>query len=499
MYLSTDMSTWTEVELPVPAAADGLITMVEIRDVAYGPAGFLAAVDIYEEVDPARFDAAGDDICSASGAKDSPDATTATYSIFPCGPEGEVETQVIEVDADFQPRTFDIRSSAGQIVLIGDGSAPQLVDAPANLASMTADESGYTAFLNDPAGATIGRSVDGRVWTIEPDAFRDFPTLFQQPYPGRIAAVGGRLLMLDWITNSTSVLASDDAGRTWELIEMPEVEGVENLRFQQVATNEYGVAFTAVDAADQPTGPGMTGFEFENDGYTFRTADGDPETFEVVDPDGAVVRAAPVTDVMGFGSGGLNSEIEGMTRDDAGRITVFDDAGEELVSFHPDQAMRSFSPIPSDPPDGSVAIEKDGYILEMEIGALSMIFTLFDGTEQIGTWNVDETTGSEPGLTFLPNQDLVFTDVETGEELVVITEAEGSAAFDAAIESGEFDLGGMESQTMYVIASRDGIDWAVAGTVEGFGTSLTIGDGEIVTISFGPTGSDISILPMPGG
>jgi len=498
MYLSDDMDTWTEIDVPSPEPAEGLVTVVSIQDVAHGPAGYVASVDVYEEIDPERFGFDEGDVCSITGAKGREDATEATYTLFPCTPGGEYETAVFEVDATFQPRSVIGRAPSLQLLLIGDGSAPELIDAPDYLSTMTADESGYTAIIADPETPTVARSVDGRTWTTDPAALGDVEVLTGPSHlAGGFVSIGDRLLLADWGPDSTKLVASDDFGASWKEVAMPYVEGVGLLQVGELSASEYGVAITATSGQDpQVFAPGAIAFEFETDDYVFRSAATDLETMEIIDPSGVLVGTASVVDVVGFN--GQYVEIDGMVRDAAGRLTVLDDAGEELVSFHPQQVLTGFESIGPDPASGSVTIEKEGYVLDMVLEGFAMTFTLSEGSDEIGSWRVDEDVEGEPGLTFDENEDAVFTDPLTGEELLVITEAEGRAAFEAAEESG-VDFGGPGSQTTYIVTSRDGVNWEVAGNVEAFGATVVVGDGEVLVSAFGPLGNEITILPMPGG
>jgi len=491
LFVSNDLSSWTKVEVPTEQPAEGMISGSAVLDVAHGPAGFVAVIDAYEDIDPARLGLSASQTCGVSGRKETPDAEQATYSIFGCDPGQAVEEVAVDVAADFQPRDHAYRPD-GRVLFIGDGSNPVFVDAPAGIARVTADASGYYAMTTGSFGAnSISRSVDGRTWTGAERGNDDTGPLL---ITSRLISIDDRLVALAFDEDGSEVVVSEDDGATWADIELPSIDGVTDAMAQTMVANEHGVAIAVVDrSALEFLEPGSITFEFESDGYTFKTADDDPTTFEVVDAAGRLVIGVPIDDVFD-----PTVEIDGMERDSSGGISVLDNRSEVLVRFHPNQAMQNFKSVEEDHfGTGRAVVEKDGFRLEITPVGIAMMFSLFEADELLGTWTFDEDTESQPGLEFAENEDAIFSDIVTGEQLVVISEAEGAAAMQAAFESGELAMNGAPLETTYVLASRDGVNWVIAGQFDGFGGSMTVGDGEVVAVTFSATGSQVQVFPLP--
>lgn len=496
MFISTDQRTWTEVTVPGLEPRDGMIVEVNVLSVAHGPAGFLAVVDVYEEVDPERFGLDVAQICSVSGTKATDDATEAKYSVFLCGPNQDLETITVDVPADFQPHEFGISEPSFRVFHIGDGSAPELVEGPPGVAFIAGDDDGYMALLTVGGQAAFSSSNDGRTWTPSDAPGGDPGAGNSQPSPGRLVSIGDRMLLIESSGLSTRVFASDDFGATWSEVALPTIDGVDSVIVQVVTSNEHGVGFTAVDATSMDAfGPGRITFEFVNDGFTFRTAEADPLMFEVVDPDGVVIKSLPTEALFSF-----DEEVDGILREANGWISILDDDGETIVGFHANQAMQQFESVTEGPATtGSVTIEKEGYVLDMVPEGEGMLFTLIDDEGVVETWVVGDEFESQPGLEFNDVDDAIFSDPISGEVILTITDAEGQAAFESAMDAGEFSIEGLSEQALYVFASRDGLNWDIAGQVDGFGGSMTVGEDEVVVVAYGMTGAEVAVLPMPGG
>lgn len=491
LFLSDDMTNWTEVDVPLAEPAEGMVSVVTVREATSGPSGFVAVVDTYEEVDPARLGLTAGQMCGLAGMKETPESEQATYTVFPCGPDQAVEDITVEVASDFQPRNF-VDRPGGRVLFIGDGSAPTFVESPTGISRITTGESGYVAMTTGELGEnSISRSVDGRTWT---EATGSLEGSASPPFTGGLVAIDGRLLAMQPKHEGVVVAASDDDGASWSDLDLSEIKELEGTMAQSMAVGSSGVAITMVEQSSLDfVEPGSIKFAFEDDGYVFRTAEEDPAVFEVVDSDGKLVRSVPLDSIFDE-----SSEIEGMERDSAGGISVLDEDGERLVRFHINQILQNFEVTGENEfATGVAVLEKDGYRLEITPTGMAMNFSLFEGDEMLNSWTLDETLDSQPGLEFNDAEDAVFSDVETGEQLLVVTEAEGSAAIEQAAVAGDLQFNGAPSGTTYVIASRDGVNWDVAGQFDGFGGSMTIGDGEIVLATYGAAGANMLVLPMP--
>lgn len=490
MLVSTDFHTWTDVKVPLPDPADGMVNRVSVAGVVAGPAGFLAIVDGYEEIDPARLGLTLSEICSLSGTKESPTATEATYAYLKCGPDEVLATTTVEVPADFQPRSD--ASTSYRLLFIGDGSDPFFVDAPGAFLSLAADDAGYVAMTTGPLGAeALSRSVDGVNWT-EVSVGEAVPSTLVL---GRqLTTLGDRLIAFGFGPSGASISMSDDDGVTWAEGQLPSIEGIESLAIENVVATADGVVAIAADAALSLSAPGVFAFDFEVDGYRIASAESDPLLLEVTDPDGAVIVSASIDSVLS-----LTQESTGLSRDSSGIISVLDDADQPLVRFHENQLYQNFTIDEQYAPSGTVVIEKQGYRLELEPMMAGMEVVLFADDEIVGEWSVDDDFREGPGIRFADNDDLIFTDPDTGEQLLVVTEAEGNAAFEEAMTSGAVNLGPVGGSTRYVLASRNGQRWEVVGEVGGFGGPMAVSETDVLVMTYAPSGPDIAVFPLPEG